>query len=144
MKASAKAIYACRAILELAAAHPAQEPVHLETVAKRQEIPLKYLSQIITQLRQAGLVVSRRGSKGGHALGKPPAEITLGDVLRAVEGPLVRDDRAAGVGGRRAASAGSDGVSGALGQFKEAVDQAADRITFDGIVKASNRAVYYI
>lgn len=141
MKISVKTKYACQAMVELAAAYPSQEPVHLETIASRHRIPRKYLSQIMMQLRQAGLIVSRRGSQGGHRLAKPPAEISLGSVLRAVEGPLVFDGQAAR--GRRAPAPGR-GVAEVLEQFKQSVDQAADAVTLETIAKSSKRTEYYI
>jgi Rrf2 family protein len=93
MRVTAKADYAVRAAIELAAADP--EVVKGEHVARAQEIPLNFLENILGDLKHAGLVVSKRGSEGGYRLGRPPAEITLADVMRAVEGPLasVRGER---------------------------------------------------
>jgi Rrf2 family protein len=93
MRVSAKVDYAVRAALELATA-PAGESIKAERIAEAQSIPRKFLDTILQTLRQAGLVESRRGPDGGHQLAKPPAEITIADVIRAVDGPLV------GVSGR--------------------------------------------
>ena len=93
MRVSAKADYAIRAMVELAAA--GEGPVKAERIAQAQEIPLKFLENIMTDLRQAALVRSQRGTEGGYWLARPAAEITLAQVLRAVEGPL------ANVRGRR-------------------------------------------
>ncbi len=87
MRISAKADYAVRATLELAAA-PVGVPVKGDVLARAQDIPLKFLENILGELRQAGLVDSRRGQDGGYWLARPPGEVTVADVVRAVEGPL--------------------------------------------------------
>jgi Rrf2 family protein len=87
VRVSAKVDYAIRATIELAAAEPGQ-PVKGDRIAQAQEIPPKFLENILTDLRQAGLVRSQRGVEGGYWLAKPAAEITVADVIRAVEGPI--------------------------------------------------------
>ena len=97
MRVSAKVDYALRASIELAAAQNGAEaarPVKAEALARAQDIPLKFLENILQGLRQAGIVESRRGPDGGHLLSRPASEIALADVIRAIDGPL------AGVGGR--------------------------------------------
>ena len=93
VRISAKADYAVRAALELAAAE--QPPVKGERLADAQGIPLKFLENILGDLRQAGLVVSQRGPEGGYRLERPAGEISVADVIRAVDGPLasVRGER---------------------------------------------------
>ena len=86
MRTTAKADYAVRAAIELAAA--GDGPVTAEAVASAQEIPLNFLENILVELKRAGIVESRRGSAGGYLLARPAAEITVADVIRAVEGPL--------------------------------------------------------
>src|SRR5215210_942734 len=86
MRVSAKADYAVRAAVELAAA--ASPPVKGELISQAQEIPLKFLENILSELRHAGLVRSQRGTEGGYWLARPADEITVADVMRAVEGPL--------------------------------------------------------
>jgi Rrf2 family protein len=85
MRISAKADYAVRASLELAAAGG---PVKGDALAASQAIPLKFLENILIELRHAGIVRSQRGPDGGYWLAKPPEEIAVADVIRAVEGPL--------------------------------------------------------
>lgn len=85
MRVSAKIDYALRAMLELAAAGGL---VKGEQLATAQAIPQKFLESILIDLRHAELVTSRRGVDGGYALGRPAGEITLADVIRAVEGPI--------------------------------------------------------
>jgi len=85
VRVSAKVDYALRAMLELAAAGGL---VKGEQLATAQGIPQKFLESILIDLRHAELVTSRRGVDGGYALGRPAGEITLADVIRAVEGPI--------------------------------------------------------
>jgi Rrf2 family protein len=89
MKISARGEYACRAILDLALHYNRAEPVQMGEIAQRQDVPHKYLEQILIFLKRAGLVESRRGSTGGYTLARPPAEISLGQVIRATDGPPV-------------------------------------------------------
>ncbi len=86
MRISAKADYALRAATELAAADGG--PVKGEQIATAQEIPPKFLENILGDLRHAGLVRSQRGADGGYWLQRPASEITLAEIVRAVEGPL--------------------------------------------------------
>ncbi|MDQ1700285.1 MAG: hypothetical protein QOG34_2148 [Frankiaceae bacterium] len=94
MRISAKSDYAVRAMAELAVAYGANGPaLKAEQIADAQEIPLNFLLGILRELRNAHLVRSVRGRDGGYRLSRPPAEIALADVIRAVDGPLanVRD-----------------------------------------------------
>ena len=86
MRISAKADYAVRAAVEMAAA--GDEPVKGEKLAEAQDIPLQFLEHILLELKHARLVRARRGARGGYWLAQPPEEITLATVIRAVEGPL--------------------------------------------------------
>jgi Rrf2 family protein len=87
MRVSAKVDYAVRAGAELAAAG-GEGPVKGERIAQAQEIPLKFLENILLDLKHAGLVQSQRGAEGGYRLARPPEEIALADIIRAVEGPI--------------------------------------------------------
>ena len=90
MRVSAKVDYALRAMVELAATAPAEAEglVKSERLATAQAIPSKFLESILLELRHAGLVASQRGADGGYRLGRPATEITVADVIRAVEGPI--------------------------------------------------------
>jgi len=87
MRISAKADYAVRAAVELAAADD-EKPVKAERIATAQDIPLNFLENILGELRHAGIVRSHRGAEGGFRLAKPAGDITIADIIRAVEGPL--------------------------------------------------------
>jgi Rrf2 family protein len=85
VRTTAKADYAVRAAVELAAAG---DMVTAEQLAQAQSIPVNFLENILRDLRRAGLVESRRGQQGGYLLARPAEEISIADVIRAVEGPL--------------------------------------------------------
>jgi Rrf2 family protein len=87
VRITAKADYAVRAAVELAAAD-GDRPVKGETIATNQGIPQKFLENILSDMRQSGLVKSQRGVDGGYRLAKPADAVTVADVIRAVEGPL--------------------------------------------------------
>jgi Rrf2 family protein len=86
MRVSAKADYAVRAAAELAAA--GEGPVKGERLAEAQDIPLQFLEHILLDLKHQGIVRARRGAKGGYWLARPAEEVTIADVVRAVEGPI--------------------------------------------------------
>ena len=87
MRISAKADYAVRAAVELAG-HDGEKPVKAERIATAQEIPLNFLENILGELRHAGIVRSHRGADGGFRLAKPADQVSIADIIRAVEGPL--------------------------------------------------------
>lgn len=89
MKISAKGEYATLAILELALQYQKRGPVQIHEIAAKYNIPQKFLVQILIQLKRQGLVLSRRGAEGGYLLAKSPHQISLGEVIRAIEGPLM-------------------------------------------------------
>ncbi|MGB9498589.1 MAG: RrF2 family transcriptional regulator [Dissulfuribacterales bacterium] len=84
MRLTTKSRYGTRMILDLAL-HSEGKPIPLRDTAKRQNISLKYLERLISKLKDAGIVTSRRGPSGGHMLARPPDEITAGDIVRALE-----------------------------------------------------------
>src|SRR5882757_10993615 len=88
MHVTAKADYAVRAVVELANSSQGS-PRKVDEVAQAQSIPVSFLENILTQLRSSGIVRSQRGPEGGYWLAKPAAEVSLAQIIRAVEGPLV-------------------------------------------------------
>ncbi len=88
MHVTAKADYAVRAIVELAGSSQ-ESPRKVDDLARAQSIPVSFLENILTQLRSTGMVRSQRGPEGGYWLARPPEELNLASVIRAVEGPLV-------------------------------------------------------
>ena len=129
MRVSAKTDYALRAAVELAAAHGDGTPVKGERLATSQAIPLRFLENILLQLRHAGIVESRRGADGGYRLARTPEEITLADVIRAIDGPL------AGVSGQRPETLDFRGTSEPLRDVWIAV-RASLRGVLEGVTLA--------
>ena len=87
MKLTTKGRYGLRAAIDLAM-YGGREPVSLSDVAERQNISISYLEQLIAKLKKAGIVQSTRGAQGGYSLAKSPEEISVGEILRALEGSL--------------------------------------------------------
>src|SRR3954447_8479907 len=110
MRITAKADYAVRAAAELAAAEPGV-PVKGEALANAQRIPLNFLENILRELRRAGIIRTQRGAEGGYLLALPAAEVSVADVIRAVEGPL------AAVQGVRPDQLHYDGAATALAEL---------------------------
>jgi Rrf2 family protein len=110
VRITAKADYAVRAAVELAAAEGRGQPVKGDELALNQGIPKNFLENILTELRRAGIVRSRRGAEGGYQLARPAADINVAEVLRAVEGPL------AAVQGVRPDELVYDGAAAALAE----------------------------
>ena len=90
MRLSKKGEYAVRALVEIGfeAHHRPQSLIQISTVAQRTNIPEKFLEQILLALRNGGVLKSKRGVEGGYSLAKPPDDITLGEVIRLLDGPL--------------------------------------------------------
>ena len=124
MQVSARGDYAVRAALGLAAAYPAT--VSAQTLADEQRLPRKFLEAILADLRRADLVRGLRGVEGGYVLTRPPSDVKVGQVLRAVDGPL------AGVRGMRPEDATYDGTAEHLQQLWVAV-RAAVRSVLDEV-----------
>jgi Rrf2 family protein len=123
---TAKSDYAVRAVVELAAGNP-DSPRKVDEVARAQGIPLSFLENILTQLRSAGIVRSQRGPEGGYWLAHPAGEVTLADVIRAVEGPLV------GVRGKRPEEVAYTGSAESLQQvwvaLRASLRKVLERVT---------------
>jgi Rrf2 family protein len=131
---SARTDYAVRAMLILAAAQSdGSGPVSVETLAQRQDLPRKFLEAIAADLRTAGLVTSTRGARGGYVLARPAAATSLGDVFRAVDGPLAE------VRGLRPHETAYDGVAEHLPTVwvavRAALREVLDRTTLEDVLR---------
>ena len=129
MRISARCDYACRAILELAFHWPKEEPLQIQAISARQNIPIRYLVQILIQLKRLGLVVSIRGKEGGYNLAKSPNEIRFGEVMRLIGGPFLPVAKTA---------AARNSVFAAIwDEAESAMAKILDKVTFEDI---SNKA----
>jgi len=139
VKLSVKSDYAARAVLGLARHYSTGSAVRVEDLAAEQSIPGNYLVQILIELKAQGIARSLRGKEGGYLLAKPPAEITLSDVLRAVHGavfdtPALTDPDC------------PPELRRAWHRLKETLESAAGAITFQRLLEESSEKekMYYI
>ncbi len=142
MRIAAKTEYACIAVLELAVHWTDGEPIRANDIAETNGIPSRFLVQILLQLKNAGLVTSTRGALGGYQLALPPGEITLGNVIAAMEGA----DEPPATNLRRANRA-SAAVMAAWREAYEAQQTALDSVTFAELLERSRaeaEPMYYI
>ena len=128
MKISSRGLYALKVILDLSN-HFQDSLVHIIDLAERQNIPPKYLEQVLTQLKKAGLIQSKKGPKGGYSLCRPPKEITVGEIVRLTERSIFPDRGIEGhPGGNRDLT--RNNFFGVLDEIEEAVASVIDRIDF--------------
>lgn len=139
MKLSVKSDYAARAVLGLARHYSAAAALRVDDLASEQGIPSNYLVQILIELKAQGIVRSLRGKEGGYLLAKSPSEITLGDVLRAVNGavfdtPALSDPEC------------PPELRRAWHKLKKTLETVADDITFQRLLEESSEKekMYYI
>lgn len=139
MKISTKGRYGLRLMVELAIRSVSAQtdlPVPLKEIAKSQEISDKYLEQIVTSLNRAGLVKSIRGAQGGYIIGKAIDKVTVGDILRAVEGPLTFVDC---VGDEDICDKSHGCATGYVWrEIAGAVENVVDNITLEDLAKRDN------
>ena len=120
MRVSAKADYALRALIELAG--PDLHPMTCEEIAQAQDVPARFLKAVIAQLRRADLVRSQRGCEGGYWLARPANEISVGDVVRAVDGPFPT------MHGEPSSGPGFEGAARALDQLWKAAAASLESV----------------
>jgi len=154
VKLSNKGLYAVRALFDIAF-YNAGRPTQVKDIAEREGIPPRFLEQIFQDLKRTGLVASKRGPQGGYTLAKKAADVSLGDVVRALEGPIDlgdsgRDERVRRRGGadtRRVISAVFQDLSVSVGSCFDAVTVAdiCSRADAMGIGRpGAQRNVYFI
>ncbi|HNV86142.1 MAG TPA: Rrf2 family transcriptional regulator [Candidatus Omnitrophota bacterium] len=137
MKISYKAEYVLKIMLDLTENYP-ESLAHVDEIAKRQQIPRKYLEQILLFLKKGGFLESKKGPLGGYALSRPPKEITLGEVIRFVEGPFLSFSSANFATGRQASLI--RGVFTEIWQeMNEAMSQVLDRYSFEDLKQHVSR-----
>jgi Rrf2 family transcriptional regulator, cysteine metabolism repressor len=129
MNISVKGQYALHALIDLALQKPG-EPVKIADIARRQRIPQKFLELILASLKQGGFVESRRGAEGGYLLARSPDSLTVGDVVRFVEGPHSR--RPAKTRSRRQAD---DPFAEMWERVDREVSEVLDKTTFGDILR---------
>lgn len=146
MKISAKGEYAIKAVLDLALHHD-HGLVPIQEIAAREAIPQRYLEQVLLSLKRAGLLTSRRGSSGGYHLTRPPEKVTVGEVLRAVEGSEAPFET---ISRPRRGGRDSQDLAELWEEIAEAVSKVVDRLNFGELAaraqarRSAARPMYYI
>jgi Rrf2 family protein len=140
MRISARCDYACKALVVLSLHWPSETPLSIQAISEAKNIPLRYLVQILIQLKRAGLVISVRGKSGGYVLGKSPNKITLGEVVRNIQGPLLTVSQE---------SAKQDPILNAMwSEVAHFLDHELGKVNFESLTKHYKRResaeMYYI
>lgn len=138
MKLSTKGRYGLRALVDLAQ-YSEIEPVPISSISERQDLSERYLEQLMALLKKAGLVRSIRGAGGGYVLAKPPEEISVGDVLRALEGELEPAQCAAFHPEQGCQSAGSCVTKYVWQKINISINETVDGIKLDALVEESKK-----
>ena len=140
MLISQRCQYALRAVFELAKQH-GRGPVKIDDIAAPQAIPPRFLAAILNQLKQAGFVESRRGSEGGYLLARSPASLTVGQLIRFVEGPVGPVECMVGSATDRCPLRGSCVFLSMWEEAKQAVENVYDRTTFEDLMDRESAAL---
>lgn len=137
MKLSVKVDYACRVLAQLARFHGTEELAHIEQLARIEAVPANYLVQILSELRNGGLITSRRGKQGGYSLARPPKEISLYDILGLIEGEVLEVSATGeGQSGRR--------VQRAWNEVRDELEAFCKKRTLDQLITRTGEDMYYI
>ncbi len=134
MKLSSKGRYGVRAVFDVAF-HNDGKATQIKDIAERQAIPARFLEQIFQDLKRAGIVTSKRGPRGGYQLAREPDVLTLGDVIRALEGPIDLASPESGEIGEAVDPTSLGVTEQAFREVGEAIDAALDAVTFAVLVE---------
>ena len=138
MKLSHKLEYACRVLAQLGRFHDQSNLSHINVLSEAEAVPAIYLVQILNELRTAGLIISKRGKQGGYALAKEPAEITLKEIVEAIDAELLqRNFTATGHSGKQ--------VAAVWNEIAASLESSIDTYTLEHfIVRGEDEQMYYI
>ncbi|NLN07545.1 MAG: Rrf2 family transcriptional regulator [Firmicutes bacterium] len=149
MKLSTKGRYGIRAMFDLAL-YGGENAITLKSVAQREHISEKYLEHLFSSLKKAGLIHSVRGAQGGYRLARPASEITIGDIIRVLEGPVAPTDCVIEENGDAVCERSNDCVMRTIWRrVRDAVNEILDGITLEEIVEEQRKLtgegyMYYI
>ena len=137
MKISVKVDYACRVLAEMARLHGSGELAQIEQLARVEAVPASFLAQILGELRNGGLIISKRGIQGGYALARSPEQVSLYDIMQVIDGELIEfSGNFQGRTGRR--------MKEIWTELRTGLDQQARVITLDTFVTKVGSAMYHI
>ncbi len=134
MRLSTKGEYASRAMLELAV-HYENHPLHIRDISRAQNIPQRFLEQILLQLKRAGYLRSRKGPDGGYYLARPPADINVAEVIRVMDGPLAPIDCVSVTAHEVCPHEKTCSLKWLWKEVRDAVAEILERTTFADLVK---------
>lgn len=137
MKLSLKAVYACQVLAQLGNSYGKQQLPHIDDLAKAEGIPSNYLVQILNELRNGGLIISKRGKQGGYSLAREPKDISLFDVITAVEGELLGFSAE----GRGASSARTEAI---WSEIAAALEEKTKAYSIGDIMGHEGETMWYI
>lgn len=137
MKLSHKLEYACRVLAQLGRSYGQEKLAHIDTLAEAESIPANYLVQILNELRNSGLITSKRGKQGGYALAHEPAKISLAQIISAVDSELLeRNFDTEGHSGER--------VAGIWCEIGKSLEEKVKSYTLEDFVVRDDEQMYYI
>jgi len=134
MKLSTKGEYASRAMLELSLKYD-KGPQHIHKISMAQDIPQRFLEQILLLLKRAGYLKSKKGPKGGYYLAKSPAEINVAEVIRVLEGPLAPIDCVSVMAHEPCPMEATCGLRWLWKEVRDSVAEILERTTFADLVR---------
>jgi Rrf2 family protein len=138
MRLSTKGEYASRAMLELSLRYD-EGPLHSREISKVQQVPPRFLEQILLLLKRAGYVKSRKGRRGGYVLAKPPGEINVAEVIRVMDGPLAPIDCVSVMAHEPCPMEGACGLRWLWKDVRDAVAEILEKTTFADLVAKCGR-----
>jgi Rrf2 family protein len=137
VKISVKVDYACRVLAEMARLHGSGELAQIEQLARVEAVPASFLAQILGELRNGGLIVSKRGIQGGYALARPSEQISLYDIMQVIDGELIEfSGNFQGRTGRR--------MKEIWTELRTSLEHHARTVTLDTFVTKTGSAMYHI
>ena len=137
MKLSVKVDYACRVLIHMVRMQDTGELAHIGDLAEAEAVPANYLVQILGELREGGMIVSRRGKQGGYALARPADAISLYDIVVLIEGALLEFNHSSqGRSTRR--------VHAAWAAIRDALEAKTRELTLDKLAASANEPMYFI
>jgi Rrf2 family cysteine metabolism transcriptional repressor len=139
VRLSTKGEYASRAMLELSL-HYEDKPLHIRDISKAQDIPQRFLEQILLQLKRAGYLRSRKGPEGGYHLSKSPADINVAEVIRVMDGPLAPIDCVSVSAHEVCPHEDSCGLRWLWKEVRDSVAQILERTTFEELARKTKMA----
>lgn len=137
MKISVKIDYACRVLAEMARMHGKSELAQIDHLAKTEAVPANFLAQILGELRNGGLITSKRGIQGGYALARDPDQISLYDIMKVIDGELIEFS-----GNHEGRSGGT--LKEIWGELRHALDEKAKSYTLENFISQNSGEMYHI